>query len=74
MDDSGNGREADRGLSSPAAHRLLLLKLSLAPGFGDRRNADRLLVQATRWLRRHPEDRVILEARELLREQFPPVH
>jgi len=69
----GNGPEASRGLSGPAAHRLLLLRMSLAPGFEDRRNADRLLVQATRWLERHPEDRVILEARELLREQFPPV-
>ena len=42
----------------------------------DRRYADRILVEATRWLKRRNDgdDPVIREARKQLRAEFPPVH
>jgi hypothetical protein len=42
----------------------------------DRRYADRILLGATRWLKRQDdgEDPVIREAQEQLRAEFPPVH
>jgi len=42
----------------------------------DRRYADWILLEATRWLKRQDdgEDPVIREAREQLRAEFPPVH
>ena len=52
--------------------RGLLLRMVFALEAGDRRRADRALVQATRWLgRRGGDDPVIREAREDLRRGFP---
>jgi hypothetical protein len=39
---------------------------------GIRREADKVLVEATRWLKYHPKDAVIISAREQLRATFPP--
>jgi hypothetical protein len=39
---------------------------------GIRREADKVLVEATRWLKYHPKDAVIISAREQLRVTFPP--
>lgn len=38
----------------------------------DRRRADGLMVEATRWLEKRPRDAVVSEAREELRLAFPP--
>jgi hypothetical protein len=56
-------------------HRLLL-RMAFAVEIRDRRYADRILLEATRWLKRHDDgdDPVIREAQELLRAEFPPVH
>ena len=65
------------GTEALERHRLLL-RICLAVETGDRRYADRVLVQATRWLGRHGggeyDDPVICEAREQLRARFPVVH
>ena len=55
-------------------HRLLL-RMTFAAETRDRRYADRILLEATRWLKRHDdgEDPVIREAQEPLRAEFPPV-
>ena len=51
--------------------RRLPLWMAFALEAGDRRYADRVLVQATRWLRRHEgDDPVVREAREELRRGF----
>ena len=53
----------------------LLLRMTFAAETRDRRYADRILLEATRWLKRHHgDDAVIREAQELLRAEFPPVH
>ena len=44
-----------------------------AQRFGNRHDADGLLVEATRWLKAHPYDAVIHEARSYLRTKFPPI-
>ena len=50
----------------------LLLEMAFALEAGDRRQADRALVQATRWLRdRREDDPVVREARDELRRGFP---
>ncbi len=52
--------------------RGLLLRMAFALEAGDRRYADRVLVQATRWLRRREgDDPLVREAREELRRGFP---
>ena len=56
------------------ARLLLLGRMVEARDRNDRRQADRALVQATRWLINHPDDPVILEARDQLRDEFKPVH
>ena len=59
------------GTDAVERHRLLL-RMTLAAAWGDRRYADRVLVEATRFLKRQGGDPVILEARECLRSEFPP--
>ncbi len=56
-------------------HRLLV-RMTFAAETRDLRYADRILLEATRWLKRHDEggDPVIREAREQLRAEFFPVH
>ena len=50
----------------------LLLGMAFALEAGDRRQAYRVLVRATRWLRRRGgDDPVVREAREELRRGFP---
>ena len=61
----------DRG-DAAARHRLCV-RMMEAGRFGSRRDADGLLVEATRWLKAHPYDAVIHEAREKLRAKFPPL-
>lgn len=47
-------------------------RMEIAVHTHDRRRADALMVEATRWLKRHPSDAVVSEAREQLRFAFPP--
>jgi len=57
--------------------RKLLLRMTFAVETGDRRYADRILIEATRWLKRQNDDGddpVIREARHQLRAEFLPVH
>ncbi len=63
------------GTEALERHRLLL-RMTFAVETRDRSYADRILLEATRWLKRHDdgEDPVIREAQELLRAEFPPVH
>ena len=62
------------GTEALERHRLLL-RMTFAVETRDRRYADRILVEATRWLKRYDgDDPVIREAREQLRAEFPPVH
>jgi hypothetical protein len=58
-----------------ARHRLLL-RMTFAVETRDHHFADRILVEATRWLKRRNEgdDPVVREARELLRAAFPPAY
>jgi len=67
-----------RGWEEPEAlerHRLLL-RMTFAVETRDRRYADRILLEATRWLKRQDDgdDPVIREAQEQLRAEFPPLH
>jgi len=61
----------DRG-DAAARHRPFILMMD-AQHFGNRRDADGLLVEATRWLKAHPYDAVIHEACNSLRAKFLPV-
>jgi hypothetical protein len=62
------------GTEALERHRLLL-RMTFAVETRDRRYADRILLEATRWLKRlDADDPVIREARKLLRAEFPPVH
>jgi len=63
------------GMEALERHRLLL-RMTFAAETRDRSYADRILLEATRWLKHHDEggDPVIREAREQLRAEFPPVH
>jgi hypothetical protein len=63
------------GTEALERHRLLL-RMTFAAETRDRRYADRILLEATRWLKHHDEggDPGIREAREQLRAEFPPVH
>ncbi len=60
--------------SESASRQLLLTLMAMAEKLGNRRVADALLVDATRWLRIYPYDVVIWEARAQLRIAFPPLH
>ena len=62
----------DRGDPDAAARHRLFVRMMEAKDFGDRRDVDRLLVEATRWMKAHPHDAVIHEARDQLRARFPP--
>jgi hypothetical protein len=66
------GREQDN-LEAEERH-LLLQRIVAARNGAHRQEADRALVEATRWLRQHPNDAVIYEARDQLRAEFPAVH
>ncbi len=67
------GRDfGDRGGHEAAARHRLFVRMMKAKDFGDRRDVDRLLVEATRWMKAHPYDAVIHEARDQLRARFPP--
>lgn len=69
------GRCAERGrvgLSESETRLALLWRTEAAAHTEDRRRADRLMVEATRWLKEHPNDAVVSEAREDLRRAFPP--
>jgi hypothetical protein len=50
----------------------LIRKMETAARTSDRRGADRLLVESTRWLKERPKDAAVHEARERLRRAFPP--
>ncbi|MDP9439406.1 MAG: hypothetical protein M3P49_11790 [Actinomycetota bacterium] len=62
----------DRGGREAAARHWLFVRMTRVKDFGDRRDVDRLLVEATRWMKAHPYDAVIHEARDQLRARFPP--
>lgn len=59
-------------LSEPESRVALVWRMEVAAHTGDRRRADRLLVEATRWLKDRPGDAVVFEARDELRRAFPP--
>ena len=63
----------DRGASDAAARHRLFVRMMGAEHFGNRHDADRLLVEATRWLKARPYDALMHEARDQLRAKFPPV-
>jgi hypothetical protein len=56
--------------------RRLLLRMTFATETCDRRYVDRILVEASRWLKSQDDgnDPVIREAQEQLRAEFPPIH
>ena len=64
----------DRGGHEAAARHRLFVRMTRAKAFGARRDVDRLLVEATRWMKAHLYDAVIHEARDQLRARFPPTH
>ena len=74
----GDFREEVRGWDGTEAleRNRLLVRMTFAAETRDPRYADRILVEATRWLKGHEKggDPVIREARERLRAEFPPVH
>jgi hypothetical protein len=63
------------GTEALERHRLLV-RMTFAAESRERRYADRILLEATRWLKRQDDgqDPVIREAREQLRAEFPPLH
>lgn len=63
----------DQERSIATERDLLLIRLKFARNFADCRYADKILVQATRWLRDN-EDPTVRLARVLLRNDFPVVH
>jgi hypothetical protein len=70
---SGHGRSNwDHGTPGRVVKRLRLLEsLVKARDSDDRREADRALIEANRWLERHPFDVRVIMARDQLREAFP---
>ena len=61
------------GSSYKSDARVLLLQLMVtARNCGIRREVDKVLVQATRWLKLHPGDAVVYAARNELRGEFLP--
>lgn len=50
----------------------LVWRLPIAAHAKDRRRADRLLVEASRWLEERAHDAVVSEARDELGRAFPP--
>jgi hypothetical protein len=59
-------------LSESGRRLALLWRMEIAAHTRDRRRADRLMFEATRWLKERPRDAVVSEAREELRRVFPP--
>ena len=49
----------------------LLTSMFRARDSGDRREADKALAEANRWLKRHPFDMRVIQARDQLREIYP---
>jgi hypothetical protein len=78
VDIVGKGRrkeheEGERlGLSEPERRLALVWRMEVAAHTRDRRRADALMVEATRWLKERPRDAVVSGAREELRCHFPP--
>ena len=70
---SGHGKSrADAITTSRVITRLRLLDYLIgARRSADRNRADELLVEANRWLRRHPFDVRVAEARDRLRAVHP---
>lgn len=60
------------GLSESERRLALLWRMEVAARTRNRRRADALMVEATRWLKERPHDAVVSEAREELRLAFPP--
>jgi hypothetical protein len=70
---SGRGKSRAGGIrTSRVTRRLGLLDdLIEARRFVDRSRADEILVEANRWLRRHPFDLRVAQARDRLRALHP---
>jgi hypothetical protein len=70
---SGHGRSNQNpDMPGRAIKRLRLLdSLIKARGSVDRREADKALAEANRWLKRYPFDMRVIDARDQLREAFP---
>lgn len=71
----GRGESEEGGavdLSEPERRLALVWQMEVAVRTRDRRCADGLTVEATRWLGERPRDAVVSEAREELRRAFPP--
>jgi hypothetical protein len=64
--------EAQDEFEAEARH-MLLGRMVAAYSGDDSQEADRALLQATRWLTNHPDDDAILEARGQLRTKFKPL-
>ena len=67
----------ENGRSNPDTHSRVVKRLSLldelirARDSADRNHADKVLVEANRWLVRYPFDVRVMEARDRLRELHP---
>ena len=70
----GRGRSyPDPDMPGRAIKRLrLLTSMFKARDSGDRRQADKALSEANHWLKRYPFDMFVIQARDQLRETFPP--
>jgi hypothetical protein len=70
---SGNGKSrVGKGTTSRVVRRFHLLDgLIEASHSADRSRADRVLVEANRWLRKHPFDVRVAEARDRVRLAHP---
>ena len=64
------------GTEALERHRLLVRMIFAVETCDDRRYADRILLETTRWLKRQHDDNdpLIREALKQLRAEFPPVH
>ena len=59
-------------MAGRAVKRLgLLTTMFKARDSGDRREADKVLAEANRWLKRYPFDMRVIQARDQLRETYP---
>ena len=67
----GKSRAGDITRSRVIVRLGLLDDLIEARRSADRKQADELLVEANRWLRRHPFDLRVAQARDLLRASHP---
>ena len=70
---SGFGRgNQNPDMPGRAVKRLdLLTSMFRARDSGDRQEADKVLAEANRWLKRYPFDIRVIQARDQLREAFP---